>query len=80
MIAAPQALIAELTHRCPLHCVYCSNPIEMQSRDRELSTEAWTGIIEAEDRAETFAPLITFCKCPVVWATSIYGRRSCQQT
>lgn len=45
MIAPPQALIAEVTHRCPLHCVYCSNPIEMQSRDRELSTEAWTAII-----------------------------------
>jgi PqqA peptide cyclase len=45
MIAPPQALIAELTHRCPLHCVYCSNPIQMQNRDRELSTEAWAGII-----------------------------------
>jgi PqqA peptide cyclase len=45
MIGPPQALIAEVTHRCPLHCVYCSNPIEMQGRDRELSTEAWTGII-----------------------------------
>jgi PqqA peptide cyclase len=45
MIPPPRALIAEVTHRCPLHCVYCSNPIEMQSRDRELSTEAWTRII-----------------------------------
>jgi pyrroloquinoline quinone biosynthesis protein E len=41
MIGAPQALIAELTHRCPLHCVYCSNPIEMQHRERELSAESW---------------------------------------
>lgn len=45
MIPAPQALIAEVTHRCPLHCVYCSNPLEMQSRDRELSTDAWNKII-----------------------------------
>lgn len=45
MIPAPQALIAEVTHRCPLHCVYCSNPLEMQSGDREISTEAWTRII-----------------------------------
>jgi PqqA peptide cyclase len=37
----PLALIAELTHRCPLHCVYCSNPLEMQSRANELSTEIW---------------------------------------
>jgi PqqA peptide cyclase len=45
VIAPPQALIAEVTHRCPLHCVYCSNPLEMQSRENELSTEAWERII-----------------------------------
>src|SRR5579864_2936465 len=39
-----QALIAEVTHRCPLHCVYCSNPIEMQRRSQELSTEDWISI------------------------------------
>src|SRR5579862_4825661 len=39
-----QALIAEVTHRCPLHCVYCSNPIEMQRRSEELSTEDWSSI------------------------------------
>jgi len=38
----PLALIAELTHRCPLHCVYCSNPRELAARATELSTEAWT--------------------------------------
>jgi PqqA peptide cyclase len=37
----PLALIAELTHRCPLHCVYCSNPQELQSRATELSTADW---------------------------------------
>ena len=45
MIAPPQALIAELTHRCPMHCVYCSNPLEMQTRESELSTDQWLGII-----------------------------------
>src|SRR5882762_5632291 len=40
----PLALIAELTHRCPLHCVYCSNPLELQSRANELSTEIWSRI------------------------------------
>ncbi|HXJ95193.1 MAG TPA: pyrroloquinoline quinone biosynthesis protein PqqE [Terriglobia bacterium] len=39
-----RALIAEITHRCPLHCVYCSNPLEMQQRSAELSTEDWIGI------------------------------------
>jgi pyrroloquinoline quinone biosynthesis protein E len=37
----PLALIAELTHRCPLHCVYCSNPQELTARSEELSTEIW---------------------------------------
>jgi PqqA peptide cyclase len=37
----PLALIAEITHRCPLHCVYCSNPLELTSRKEELSTTDW---------------------------------------
>jgi pyrroloquinoline quinone biosynthesis protein E len=40
----PQALIAEVTHRCPLHCVYCSNPIEMQRRSEELTTAEWGSV------------------------------------
>ena len=43
-LSNPLALIAELTHRCPLHCVYCSNPLEMQSRSNELSTETWSRV------------------------------------
>jgi len=42
----PLALIAELTHRCPLHCVYCSNPLELQSRANELSTEIWSRVFK----------------------------------
>ncbi len=37
----PLALIAEITHRCPLHCVYCSNPIELTSRKEELAAADW---------------------------------------
>ena len=40
----PLALIAELTHRCPLHCVYCSNPLELQSRAAELDTQIWSRV------------------------------------
>ncbi len=40
----PLALVCELTHRCPLHCVYCSNPQELSARASELSTEAWTSV------------------------------------
>jgi len=41
-----RALIAEVTHRCPLHCVYCSNPLEMQRRSDELSTSDWLSIFQ----------------------------------
>lgn len=43
-ISNPLALIAELTHRCPLHCVYCSNPLELQSRAAELDTQIWSRV------------------------------------
>jgi pyrroloquinoline quinone biosynthesis protein E len=42
----PLALIAELTHRCPLHCVYCSNPLELEARNLELSTDDWTRVFQ----------------------------------
>ncbi len=44
-ISSPLALIAELTHRCPLHCVYCSNPVSLAARESELSTEAWRRVL-----------------------------------
>ncbi len=43
--ARPFGLLAELTHRCPLHCPYCSNPIELARREEELSGEEWGRVI-----------------------------------
>lgn len=37
----PYTLIAELTYRCPLHCLYCSNGIDNIRMQRELSTDEW---------------------------------------
>src|SRR5919107_3970268 len=37
----PTTLLAELTHRCPLHCPYCSNPVELLRSESELSTQEW---------------------------------------
>jgi len=37
----PTTLLAELTYRCPLHCPYCSNPLEMSRAEAELSTADW---------------------------------------
>jgi pyrroloquinoline quinone biosynthesis protein E len=46
MTSNPLALIAEITHRCPLHCVYCSNPLEMAAVSSELSTEEWLDVFQ----------------------------------
>ena len=44
---APLGLLAELTHRCPLRCPYCSNPVELHRASRELDAATW-GRIFAE--------------------------------
>src|SRR5215475_11092533 len=44
IVSGPLALIAELTHRCPLHCVYCSNPRELAARSQELPAPVWSRI------------------------------------
>jgi pyrroloquinoline quinone biosynthesis protein E len=40
----PWALLSELTHACPLHCGYCSNPLELTRRARELSASQWADV------------------------------------
>ncbi|GHG86948.1 pyrroloquinoline quinone biosynthesis protein PqqE [Streptomyces lanatus] len=40
----PWALLAELTHRCPLRCGYCSNPVELVGRSTELTAGEWAGV------------------------------------
>ena len=43
-VQPPIAMLAELTHRCPLSCPYCSNPLEMAAKDAELPTEIWISV------------------------------------
>jgi len=43
-IKPPVGLLAELTHRCPLQCLYCSNPLELERSSAELPTELWLDI------------------------------------
>ena len=46
----PVSLLAEITHRCPIHCLYCSNPLELTRRADELPTEIWLRVLaEAAD-------------------------------
>lgn len=40
----PLGLLAELTHRCPLGCPYCSNPVELEGRAGELDAEIWARV------------------------------------
>ncbi|HEX5634238.1 MAG TPA: pyrroloquinoline quinone biosynthesis protein PqqE [Gemmatimonadales bacterium] len=46
----PTTLLAELTHRCPLHCPYCSNPLDLQRAEQEISTEAWKKVFTEAKR------------------------------
>lgn len=41
---APLALLAELTHRCPLRCPYCSNPVGLTRASGELTTGEWARV------------------------------------
>ena len=41
----PFWLLAELTYRCPLHCVFCSNPVDYARHDQELDTATWKRVL-----------------------------------
>jgi len=45
-VAPPLGLLAELSHRCPLQCVYCSNPLELVDRAAELGTDEWLRVFD----------------------------------
>lgn len=42
----PLAVLLELTHRCPLQCPYCSNPVELDRAGSELTTEEWKRVLD----------------------------------
>jgi PqqA peptide cyclase len=44
-IGPPLWLLAELTYRCPLHCVFCYNPVDFAQQAEELSTEDWLRVL-----------------------------------
>ena len=41
----PLWLLAELTYRCPLHCVFCYNPVDFARQHDELSTDDWFSVL-----------------------------------
>jgi pyrroloquinoline quinone biosynthesis protein E len=46
----PLGLLAELTYRCPLHCPYCSNPLNLSAYRGELTLDEWERVF-SEARA-----------------------------
>src|SRR5512144_166046 len=44
-IGPPLWLLAELTYRCPLHCVFCYNPVDFARDETELSTADWLRVL-----------------------------------
>ena len=45
-IEIPIGLLAEITHRCPLQCPYCSNPVALEKPGGELSAAEWARIFD----------------------------------
>ena len=44
-VGPPMWLLAELTYRCPLHCVFCYNPVDFARHEDELSTADWLRVL-----------------------------------
>jgi pyrroloquinoline quinone biosynthesis protein E len=44
-ISPPLWLLAELTYRCPLHCVFCYNPLDYAKNRNELTTAQWIDVM-----------------------------------
>jgi PqqA peptide cyclase len=45
-VSLPTTLLGELTYRCPLHCPYCSNPLDLARAGTELSTDEWRRVLD----------------------------------
>ena len=41
----PLWLLAEVTYKCPLHCVFCYNPVDFAQTGPELSTADWIRVL-----------------------------------
>src|SRR5262245_6759156 len=43
-LEVPLGLLAEITHRCPLQCPYCSNPVALERPKGELTAAEWSRV------------------------------------
>jgi pyrroloquinoline quinone biosynthesis protein E len=44
-VSNPLWLLAEVTYKCPLHCVFCYNPTDYTTFGKELSTDEWLKVL-----------------------------------
>ena len=44
-VGNPLWLVAEITYKCPLHCVFCYNPVDYTRYGQELSTDEWLRVL-----------------------------------
>jgi PqqA peptide cyclase len=44
-ISPPLWLLVELTYRCPLHSMFCYNPVDYATNRHELTTERWISLL-----------------------------------
>jgi len=45
-VLPPTGMLAEITHRCPLQCPYCSNPLQLHKAADELDTKTWLSVFD----------------------------------
>jgi pyrroloquinoline quinone biosynthesis protein E len=44
-VGPPLWLLAEVTYACPLHCVFCYNPVDFAQHGQELTTKEWINVL-----------------------------------
>ena len=44
-VGPPLWLLAEVTYACPLHCVFCYNPVDYTQHGPELTTQEWIKVL-----------------------------------
>jgi len=44
-VGPPLWLLAEVTYACPLHCVFCYNPVDYTKHGPELTTQEWIKVL-----------------------------------
>ena len=47
-VGPPLWLLAELTYRCPLHCVFCYNTVDVERHEEELPKADWIRVLREE--------------------------------